>query len=247
MRRRCLYSVAGGQGARSDIRIVGEDLGDPTFDAVIPGCQHGISLAGSALDKVSRLLVVARSTYMQTVRHIEDIRIAADTIGEAGIEKDVKIPVESFSAALANPEVELMEPVSLHYIVTRENDTIHAAVDVRGRLATQCADCLNPVEYPLDLHFETDYLPAAPDMPEDLEAERQSPTVGYYRKTVELGAYILSETVLALPLRYLCRSDCKGLCAQCGANLNEGMCACEKPADHRLEKLAEFKNKLRRK
>ncbi|MEN6476029.1 MAG: DUF177 domain-containing protein [Syntrophaceae bacterium] len=184
---------------------------------------------------------------MQTLRHIEDIRIAADTIGEAGIEKDIEIPAESFSAALANHALELMEPLSIHYIVTRDNDTIHADVDVRGRLATQCADCLTLLEYPLDFHFETDYLPAAPDMPEDLEAERQSPSVGYYRKFVELGAYILSETVLALPLRYLCRSDCKGLCAQCGANLNEGACACEKPADPRMEKLAELKNKLRRK
>ena len=184
---------------------------------------------------------------MQTLRHIDDIRIAADTIGEAGIEKDIEIPAESFAAALANPEVELMGPLAIHYIVTRDNDTIHAVVDVRGRLNTQCADCLTPVEYPLDLHFETDYLPAAPDMPEDLEAERQSPTIGYYRKVVALGAFILSETVLALPLRYLCRSDCQGLCAQCGANLNEGACACEKPADPRMEKLAELKNKLRRK
>jgi uncharacterized protein len=184
---------------------------------------------------------------MQTLRHIDDIRIAADTIGEAGIEKDIEIPAESFAAALANPEVELMGPLAIHYIVTRDNDTIHAVVDVRGRLNTQCADCLTPVEYPLDLHFETDYLPAAPDMPEDLEAERQSPTIGYYRKVVALGAFILSETVLALPLRYLCRNDCQGLCAQCGANLNEGACACEKPADPRMEKLAELKNKLRRK
>ncbi|HQP31218.1 MAG TPA: hypothetical protein PLB81_07810, partial [Deltaproteobacteria bacterium] len=79
---------------------------------------------------------------MQTVRHIEDIRIAADTIGEAGIEKDVKIPVESFSAAMANPEIQPIEALSIHYIVTRDNDTIHATVDVRGRLTTQCADCL---------------------------------------------------------------------------------------------------------
>lgn len=207
----------------------------------------GLASRGSELDKVSRLLVVASSTYMQTLRHIEDIRIAADTIGEAGIEKDIEIPVETFSATLANPEVELMAPLAIHYIVTRDNDIIHAAVDVKGRLATQCADCLSPVEYPLDLHFETDYLPAAPDMPEDLEAERQSPTIGYYRKSVELGAYIISETMLALPLRYLCSNDCKGLCAQCGANLNEGSCACGKPGDPRMEILADLKNKLRRK
>ena len=202
---------------------------------------------GSLLDKGLRLLVVAESTCMQTLHRIEDIRIAADTIGEAGIEKDIDIPGERFAATLSNPEIRVPAPLNIHYILTRENDIIHASVDIQGSLSTACADCLTPLEYPLELHLETDYMPAAPDMPEDLEAERQSPTVGYYRKVVPLGEYILSETVLSLPMRYLCRPDCQGLCSQCGVNLNQGVCTCERQVDPRLEKLAEFKNKLRRK
>lgn len=183
---------------------------------------------------------------MYTVSRIEDIKIAADTIGEAGIEKDLDISPDSFAEYLAHSDITVPERLHIHYVLTREDDFVHAFVEVQGRLRTACAACLSPVDYPIDLRLESDYLPAAPDMPDDLEAERQSPSVGYYQKVIPLGEYILSETVLSLPMRYLCRPECRGLCPQCGMNLNEGACTCRKHADPRFEKLAELKNKLRR-
>ncbi|HPX18389.1 MAG TPA: DUF177 domain-containing protein, partial [Deltaproteobacteria bacterium] len=70
---------------------------------------------------------------------------------------------------------------------------------------------------------------------------------GYYRKTIRLGDYIASELVLALPLRFICDEQCKGLCPECGANLDREECRCrEKPADPRLQKLAELKEKIRK-
>lgn len=49
------------------------------------------------------------------------------------------------------------------------------------------------------------------------------------------------ELILNLPLRFLCREDCKGLCPVCGADLNAGACSCGgKKVDPRLEKLKEY-------
>ena len=47
--------------------------------------------------------------------------------------------------------------------------------------------------------------------------------------------------VLAVPFAPLCREDCKGLCPQCGIDLNTGTCACEKPVDPRLAALKGLK------
>ncbi len=49
------------------------------------------------------------------------------------------------------------------------------------------------------------------------------------------------EIVLYLPMKHLCREDCKGVCATCGKDLNEGKCGC-KPVSHdpRLEALAQL-------
>lgn len=46
--------------------------------------------------------------------------------------------------------------------------------------------------------------------------------------------------VLGMESRYLCRPDCKGLCARCGKDLNEGACGCEKEIDPRLSVLKEL-------
>ena len=83
-------------------------------------------------------------------------------------------------------------------------------------------------------------------MPEDLEAERQSSELGYYRREIPLGEYIISELVLSLPMRYVCSPDCRGLCPRCGANWNRGACDCHSPVDPRLEKLAALKKTIRR-
>jgi uncharacterized protein len=141
------------------------------------------------------------------------------------------------------------KPFKIHYEVEREGESsnFHVSVDVQGRLQAECARCIEPVEHALDLHLETDYLPAEPDMSGNLEGERVSSEIGYYRKSIHLGEFILSELVLALPLRYICNEECKGLCPGCGVNLNREECHCETPVDPRLQKLKDLKDKIRRK
>ena len=51
--------------------------------------------------------------------------------------------------------------------------------------------------------------------------------------------------IIAIPMKKLCKDDCKGLCYKCGKDLNEGNCDCEKnQADLRWLPLTELKNKL---
>jgi uncharacterized protein len=54
---------------------------------------------------------------------------------------------------------------------------------------------------------------------------------------------VLAEQVLlAIPMKIICRSDCKGLCPHCGANLNSDECRCEShPGDPRMAPLARLK------
>lgn len=55
---------------------------------------------------------------------------------------------------------------------------------------------------------------------------------------LDLAAICWEELMLAVPVIPLCRNDCKGLCAGCGVNLNEGMCACtEEEGDPRMAAL----------
>lgn len=58
--------------------------------------------------------------------------------------------------------------------------------------------------------------------------------------TLELDEVVISDILLNLPSKILCKEDCKGLCMNCGVNLNREKCNCQKPVDSRLEILKQL-------
>lgn len=59
--------------------------------------------------------------------------------------------------------------------------------------------------------------------------------------TLELDEVVISDILLNLPSKMLCKEDCKGLCPKCGKNLNLGECDCDKKQiDSRLEILKQL-------
>ena len=55
---------------------------------------------------------------------------------------------------------------------------------------------------------------------------------------------ILEQIELAMPMKFVCREDCRGLCYKCGADLNEGACLCKnEEIDSRMSALLEFRQK----
>ena len=67
----------------------------------------------------------------------------------------------------------------------------------------------------------------------------------YDNDQIDLDAVIESETTLALPMKPLCREDCRGLCPSCGANRNLTACGCDtRPPDPRLAALKDLAARL---
>jgi len=182
---------------------------------------------------------------MEKIKNLSDIRLIPEFIGEAGLEKDLVLDPESVESILSNEDLKVPAPFTIHYEVIRIHENLKVNVDIKGEIHTSCARCLTPMSHRVDLHLQSDYMPAPHEMPEELEAERQSAETGFYRKEIKLGEYIVSELVLSLPMIYICSSDCKGLCAGCGVNLNSAPCKCTNKGDSRFQALSEIKNKLR--
>ena len=58
---------------------------------------------------------------------------------------------------------------------------------------------------------------------------------------LNLGELVFSEIVLNLPMKHLCKEDCKGVCGKCGSNLNCSECGCvQTDIDPRLAALQEL-------
>jgi len=71
--------------------------------------------------------------------------------------------------------------------------------------------------------------------------------IGYYQKDSLLLEDVLREQVLlSLPVRTLCKPDCKGLCPRCGQNRNSQECSCDVgPSDPRWEALAGLRGRIK--
>jgi len=77
-----------------------------------------------------------------------------------------------------------------------------------------------------------------PDVDEDVLRE----TADGHGFEINLGALLWQELVLALPIKVLCKAECKGICPECGKNLNQESCACDnEKLDPRMAALRDLK------
>lgn len=141
--------------------------------------------------------------------------IALADIGLDGLDLSGTVPVEALEGRPGDP-ARCVSAVrcELHcQIVDREflvDGTLSAELELRCR---RC-DCMFPEtlqDLPYHYDQELDPMPESVDLTEDI---RESMLLGF-------------------PSYPVCRETCKGLCAQCGANLNEESCNCKPPPDVR--------------
>src|SRR5437868_665290 len=131
----------------------------------------------------------------------------------------------------------------------RANDEgIEGQIRVSGELQTRlefvCARCLEPVVEEISRDFDLFYRPMQSLSQEDQDRLKLDDTeIAFFEGNGLFLADVLAEQVLlAIPMKVICRSDCRGLCPHCGANLNTDACRCESHgADPRLAPLARLK------
>jgi uncharacterized protein len=117
-----------------------------------------------------------------------------------------------------------------------------------GKFQVPCARCVEPVEIPLAAEFDLIFRPTDADC----EAPERSITapeteIGYYQKdSLALEDVLREQVLLSLPVRTLCKPDCKGLCPRCGANRNSQPCSCDVgPSAPRWEALAGLRGRVK--
>ncbi|HKX12439.1 MAG TPA: DUF177 domain-containing protein [bacterium] len=112
---------------------------------------------------------------------------------------------------------------------------ISMAGDVRLRLAPTCARCGQAFETDLEIPIQRHMVPYFAGPREELLSEEEEIELSaddldfsfYHGEEINLGEILGEEITLALPMRFLCREDCRGLCPRCGKNLNQGDCGCQ--------------------
>lgn len=131
-------------------------------------------------------------------------------------------------AQLVVDETIAMRPVQGKVRMTRTPKGVLVDVDVHGAVEFECGRCLTRYAQPLELHFSEEYhqtvnvhTGARLSAPEEDDVFLIDET-----HRLDLADAMNEYALLNLPAAPRCSDDCKGLCAECGKNLNEGPCDC---------------------
>ncbi len=122
-------------------------------------------------------------------------------------------------------------------------DDLFLSGTIKAKLTVPCDRCLTPTEQMVDAALSLWLLAEErPDLdPDEQEVVLLQPD----QREVDLSGLVAESIMVEKPSKVLCQADCRGLCPQCGADLNPGQCDCPQDAvDDRWSDLIEIKKKL---
>ncbi len=178
------------------------------------------------------------------------MKIDIRNIGEGGRKIDMRIPR---SRLQVKDEFEVTEDVSVEGTVEKVNGEIICNLNFETAVLMPCSRCLRETIIQLAEKFRTVIaLERHSEEAEESEEEEFDAAAEDDRHKfldgdrLDINRVVLEQVYLSLPMKPLCREDCRGLCTVCGRNLNEGECDCDRTTvDPRLKILEKLKkNKI---
>jgi len=142
-------------------------------------------------------------------------------------------------------DVESKIKYRIELLAKRSGETFYFNAKLQGTLSTQCHKCLQPADFEVDTEF--DLIVQRGDVESTEESNYTHDEYIYIpigRQDISLDPYIYENMVINIPMRILCEDGCKGLCPDCGADLNTDTCSCRQQTDPRWNALKTLKNKL---
>jgi uncharacterized protein len=125
---------------------------------------------------------------------------------------------------MENPEVFIEPDLQLYnlsgrYTFSRTREGLLLQATFEAEVDSQCNRCLDPFRAKLSTKFEELYIFESRTQ-EEFDDEEVVPEDGY----IDLGRPIRDYLLLDLPINLVCKPDCKGICVECGVNLNRETC-----------------------
>lgn len=154
------------------------------------------------------------------------MEILVDDIPEEG--KEIKLAASIEDLDSTGEGIRLEEPLTLKAFIGRSGDKVLIKGSLQALLRLECSRCLEEFICHIDEPFTVTFLPAQ-ERPKESELELESDdldVIFYTERTIDLSALIREQLLLAIPMNPVCTLSCRGLCPDCGKNLNEGRCYC---------------------
>ncbi len=170
------------------------------------------------------------------------MRLIVSEIPEDGIERELRIP-------LILDEIILKEDARVFLKIFRHITKVIIDGFTKSTASLACSRCLKEFLYPLKIDFCVEYLPQKEAIQHrEHELTGNDLNVSFYEDDeIDMKGLIREQILLAVPMKPLCKTECSGICPQCGKNFNTTSCKCiSKKIDPRLAKLEILKESIKK-
>lgn len=136
------------------------------------------------------------------------MKVYVDSISIDGLELKEDIAYSKLSLGPEDHGINLTGDIGVKANFQKRGTELLVDISLKAPLECTCARCLAKIHDVFKKDFQVNYEVKPGDV-------------------VEVDEDIRQELILSYPMKALCKPDCKGLCPNCGQNLNVGECECD--------------------
>lgn len=171
-----------------------------------------------------------------TDRALTSTQLDLRTVTAAEVPIHRALTAEDLRSSVDPEDLHLHGDVRFDGVLQKKDQRFRLKGRVQATLELTCGRCAEPFQLPIDTEVDLTYVPQPSETvattrkgsEPEVELTDEDLTTAYYRDHVlDLAEMLREQFYLAMPMRPLCREDCKGLCPHCGTNLNTATCTCE--------------------
>jgi DUF177 domain-containing protein len=122
-----------------------------------------------------------------------------------------------------DPEIVATSALTGKAQLIRTSDGLLVRGTLRTNLELNCSRCIDAFSMPVQFLLEEEFRPtidiiSGATLPRPIDDESATQIDAHH--VLDLSEVIRQDLLLAIPTHPLCRSNCAGLCPECGQNLN---------------------------
>ena len=128
----------------------------------------------------------------------------------------------------------LKEPVEINGTISNSASLVRLEAEISYEFNAPCDRCGHET-------VRKHIVAVSKSLASSIEGEESDTILIVPDMQLNLDELIYTEVITSLPMKHLCKENCKGICSKCGKNLNDGECGCNtREIDPRLAALAEL-------
>ncbi|MBK5240944.1 YceD family protein [Clostridium sp.] len=143
----------------------------------------------------------------------------SEIFGNKNRRKEIHLDFQKDKFWYDNEFIQFSKPVVLNLIFKPIDHEMELTGSIETELLLECSRCLETFSHSINIEFNERLSKTLHNEDEDIIFIKDD--------RLDLNEIVENNIISMLPIKKLCNKDCKGLCHQCGINLNHNTCKCE--------------------